>query len=94
MFKVIWLVKFRKDMDPADVRKWWRYDHSKVAADTPGMVRYVQSHWTAPLESTNFLTREGEKAFDGHAEHWFESRESYEAAMASDQWKICAEDWT
>jgi hypothetical protein len=29
----------------------------------------------------------GTRAFDGHAEHWFESRESYEAAMASEQWR-------
>lgn len=92
MYKVIWLVKFRKDLDPNDVRGWWREHHSKVAAATPGMVRYVQNHWMQPLDPETFLPRTGEMAFDGHAEHWFDSCESYEAAMASEQWQLTQED--
>ncbi len=92
MHKVIWLVKFRKDKDPNEVRTWWREHHSKVAAATPGMVRYVQNHWTAPLDPTTFLSTGGDTRFDGHAEHWFESRETYEAAMASEQWQRTQED--
>jgi len=30
--------------------------------------------------------------FDGHAEHWFADRESYERGMASEEWKRTRED--
>ena len=93
MYKVIWLVKFRKDMDRQEVLRWWRGHHGDLAGATPGMVRYVQNHWVAPLDPATQMPRMGaEPAFDGHAEHWFESREAYEAAMASDVWKETQED--
>jgi uncharacterized protein (TIGR02118 family) len=93
MYKVIWLVKFRPDMERDEVLRWWRGHHGDVAAQTPGMVRYVQNHWVAPLDSATQLPLPGaEPHFDGHAEHWFESREAYERAMASDEWKRTRED--
>ena len=76
MYKVIWLVRFRRDVPREDVLAWWRGPHAALAAATPGMVRYVQSHWLAPLDPATCLPRAGESPeFDGHAEHWFESRE-------------------
>jgi uncharacterized protein (TIGR02118 family) len=93
VFKVIWLVKFRKDMDRDEVLRWWRGHHGDMAAKTPGMVRYVQSHWLAPIDPATQMPIEGaEPQFDGHAEHWFETRETYEAAMASEEWKQTQED--
>ena len=87
MYKVIWLVKFRQDMPQEDVVRWWREEHGPLAAKTPGMVKYVQNHWLDPLESEGFLVDpDGERAFDGHAEHWFETLETYKAAMASPEW--------
>src|SRR5262249_42143020 len=81
MYKVIWLVKFRADMERDEVLRWWRGHHGDVAAQTPGMVRYVQNHWVAPLDQATQLPVAGaEPRFDGHAEHWFESREAYERA--------------
>ena len=86
-------MKFRRDKDPADVLRWWRGEHAALAASTPGMVRYVQSYWQEPLDpDTSLPIPGGEPAFDGHAEHWFESRESYELAMASPEWKRTVED--
>jgi uncharacterized protein (TIGR02118 family) len=88
MYKVIWLVKFRKDMEREEVLQWWRGRHGDLAGATPGMIRYVQNHWVSPLDqATQLPVAGGEPAFDGHAEHWFESREAYEAAMQSDEWK-------
>lgn len=84
--KVIWLVKFRQDMPREDVVRWWREEHGPLAAKTPGMVRYVQNHWTSPLDASTFLEVPGAPHFDGHAEHWFEDLASYEKAMASDEW--------
>jgi uncharacterized protein (TIGR02118 family) len=92
MYKVIWLVKFRKDMDRDEVLAWWRGHHAEVAKATPGMIGYVQSHWAAPLDPATQMPTDGEPAFDGHAEHWFESREAYERAMASDEWKRTQDD--
>ena len=92
MYKVIWLVKFRQEMARDEVLRWWRGHHGDLAAKTPGMVRYVQNHWVAPLDHGTQLAVPGEPAFDGHAEHWFESREAYEAAMVSDVWKETQED--
>jgi uncharacterized protein (TIGR02118 family) len=94
MYKVIWLVKVRKDMERDDVLRWWRGQHGDLAKATPGMIRYVQNHWVAPLDPATQLAVPGaqEPAFDGHAEHWFESRETYEAAMRSDEWKKTQED--
>jgi uncharacterized protein (TIGR02118 family) len=88
VYKVIWLVKFRKDIPREEVLHWWRGHHGDLAKEAPGMVRYVQNHWVAPLHGeTQFEISGAEPHFDGHAEHWFESREAYEAAMISDQWR-------
>ena len=91
MYKVIWLVKFRQDVPRDEVLRWWRGRHGEIAARTPGMARYVQSHWTAGLDPATQLPA-GPPAFDGHAEHWFPSKEAYEAAMASDEWRETQED--
>ena len=93
MFKVIWLVRFRRDVPREDVLAWWRGPHAALAAATPGMVRYVQSHWLAPLDLGTSQPVDGaDPAFDGHAEHWFESREAYDAAMASEEWALTRAD--
>ena len=93
MYKVVWLVKFRRDMPREDVLRWWRGQHAAIAKETPGMVRYVQNHWVAPLDPATALPDHGrEPVFDGHAEHWFESREAYELAMTSDAWQRTQED--
>ena len=93
MYKVIWLVKFRKDVPRDQVLHWWRGHHGDLAAKTPGMVRYVQSHWYAPLDNATHREIPGaEPRFDGHAEHWFASADAYETAMASDQWRKTLED--
>ena len=89
MYKVIWLVKFRKDLPKEDVLAWWRGRHGDLAKATPGMVRYVQNYWAAPLDRGSQLEDpNAEPAFDGHAEHWFESREAYEQAIQSEEWKL------
>ena len=88
LYKVVWLVKFRQDMPREDVLRWWRGQHAAIAKETPGMVRYVQNHWIAPLDPATALPdHEREPVFDGHAEHRFESREAYELAMTSDAWQ-------
>ena len=55
MYKVIWLVKFRKDMERDEVLRWWRGRHGDLAGATPGMIRYVQNHWVSPLDPATQL---------------------------------------
>jgi hypothetical protein len=93
VYKVIWLVKFRKDVPKEEVLAWWRGRHGDLAKATPGMIRYVQSYWASALDhQTQLEDPSSEPAFDGHAGHWFESREAYEAAMQSEEWRLTQED--
>jgi uncharacterized protein (TIGR02118 family) len=91
VYKVIWLAKFRSDLPRDEVLTWWRGHHAKLAKATPGMLRYVQSHWTQALDPATHQPG-GPPTFDGHAEHWFADKQSYDAAMASPEWKLTLED--
>jgi len=92
VYKVIWLTKFRSDMPREEVLAWWRGPHADLAKATPGMIRYVQSYWTSALDDDTQLATGEPGYFDGHAEHWFPDRQSYEAAMSSPEWKACRAD--
>ena len=92
MYKVIWLTKFRQDIPRDEVLAWWRGPHADLAKATPGMVRYVQSYWVSALDDDTQLTTGALGAYDGHAEHWFPDRASYERAMLSEEWKRCRAD--
>ena len=87
MFKVIWLAKFRTDIPREEVLRWWRGHHAELAKATPGMLRYVQSHWVESLDPNNHQPN-GTPVYDGHAEHWFADREAYDKAMSSNEWKL------
>jgi uncharacterized protein (TIGR02118 family) len=89
MVKVIWLLRFREDMDPEDVRKWWRTDHGALALKVPGLRRYVQNHLMDPLEEAR---AEAGMPFQGMVEVWFDDLDSYNAAMASPEWKALEAD--
>lgn len=89
MIKVIFLLKFRSDLDKADVRRWWLNDHGALALRNLGMKRYVQNHWIAPIDAEHAA---GGMPYDGCVEVWFEDREAYEATMASPEWKALEED--
>jgi uncharacterized protein (TIGR02118 family) len=91
MYKVIWLTKFRPDLPREQVLEWWRGHHGDVAKATPGMLRYVQSHWVSALDPATHQPK-GAPNFDGHAEHWFENKAAYDAAMASPEWAFAQVD--
>ena len=87
MYKVIWLAKFQPDVPREQVLEWWRGHHAALAKATPGMLRYVQSYWVEALDAKTQQPAGKPGLYDGHAEHWFESKEAYDAAMASPEWK-------
>lgn len=89
MVKVIFLLKFRKDLDPEEVRRWWRTDHGALALKNTRMKRYVQNHWVSPIAEEH--AADG-MPYQGCVEVWFESMADYEATMASPEWKALEED--
>jgi uncharacterized protein (TIGR02118 family) len=89
MIKVIFLMKFRRDLDPDDVRRWWLNDHGALALRNMGMRRYVQNHFIGPVAEEH---AEGGIDFDGCVEVWFDDREAFERTLASPEWKALEED--
>ncbi len=89
MIKVIFLLKFREDKDPEEVREWWRTSHGALALRNLGMKRYVQNHWIAPIEAEHAA---GGMPYQGCVEVWFEDKEAYRRTMASPEWKALEDD--
>ena len=89
MIKVIFLLKFRSDLDKADVRRWWLNEHGELALRNLGMKRYVQNHWIAPIDPAHAA---GGMPYDGCVEVWWEDEEAYRRTMASPEWKALEED--
>ena len=65
----------REDMSFEEFCRYWREVHGPLAAQLPGLVRYVQRHVKEP--STEF-------GIDGFALLDYESAEAMEAAWASE----------
>ena len=85
MYKCVWMIKFRPELDPDEVREAWRTSHAALALKIPGIRRYVQNHWVAgPMGA--------ERTYDGTVDCWFDSRESFEAAWTSPEWQALLED--
>jgi uncharacterized protein (TIGR02118 family) len=85
MYKCVWLIKFRPELDPEEVRTRWRTSHGDLALKVPGILRYVQNHWVeSPMGS--------ERTYDGTVDCWFDTKESFEAAWTSPEWKTLIED--
>jgi uncharacterized protein (TIGR02118 family) len=70
MIKLIVAIKRNPAMSPAEFHHYWRTEHAAKVRSIPAhklIRRYVQAH-TLASEYAN-----GEPAFDGTAELWFES---------------------
>lgn len=80
MFKAIILLKRRDDMSSAEFENWWFSEHAPLAARLDGVRKIV------------FNKAEDGGAFDGVSELWFDSREAFDAAYATDHGKAVAAD--
>ena len=85
MYKCVFLIKFRPELDPQEVRQAWRTSHGALALKVPGITRYVQNHW---VETPTDCAR----SYDGSVDCWFEDRDSFAASMASPEWAALLED--
>lgn len=83
MFKAMILLTRRDDMTPEAFRAWLLDEHAPLAAQLPGIRRLVYN-----------LVDEGRDAagVDGIAELWFDSREAFDAAYATEVGRAVAAD--
>jgi len=83
MIKAMILLTRRADMTHEEFVKWWLVDHVALAEALPGVRRVVLN-----------VVDEGfdEAGIDGISELWFDSREDFDAAYASEVGKATAAD--
>ena len=80
MFKAIILLARRTDMSAAEFRSWWLEEHAPLAAQLPG-VRRIVFNVVADADDV-----------DGVSELWFDSREAFDAAYATELGRHVAAD--
>lgn len=82
MFKAMILLKRRDDMSPAQFADWWLGAHAPLARALPGLrgARF------------NLVEGDGSGPVDGVSELWFDSREAFDAAYATEHGKRVAAD--
>ena len=78
-FKVLWMVRFRPDLDRDYADRYWLNTHGAIFKSLD-IDRYVQNH---VVESTIDGASVG---FDGFSECWFADRAAFELAMSSPEW--------
>lgn len=82
MFKAIILLKKKSEVSSKEFKSWWINSHSPKASKLPKIRKLC----------FNLVINDGDKAYDGVAEQWFDSKEDFENAYASDIGKAVAED--
>jgi uncharacterized protein (TIGR02118 family) len=84
-FKVVWMVRFRPDLDRDAADSHWLNTHGSIFKSLD-IDRYVQNH---VVESAI----EGEQVgFDGFSECWFKDEEQFLRAVNSPTWAEAVED--
>jgi len=81
MFKAIILLSRKQGTTTEEFRRWWLGPHAELARGLPG------------LRGLRFnVVESDDSAYDGISELWFDSREAFEAAYASDHGQRVAAD--
>lgn len=81
MFKAVILLTRAEEATHEEFVSWWLDEHSVLARELPGLRRLV------------FNAVESEEApYDGISELWFDSREDFEAAYATEHGQAVAAD--
>ncbi len=85
MLKAVILLTRRPELSRDDFRRWWLDEHAPMARQLPGCCRLV----------FNVVEPEAgaaEPPCDGISELWFDSREAFDAAYATELGKRVAAD--
>ena len=93
MFKAIILLTRGADQSPEDFRRWWLEEHAPLARQLPGLRGLVFNLVSVDL-NTDATTPPGGSPlpYDGVSELWFDSREAFDAAYATELGKQVASD--
>jgi uncharacterized protein (TIGR02118 family) len=81
MFKAVILLTRKPEISPAQFRAWMLEEHAPLARALPGLRRLV----------FNIVEME-DPAYDGISELWFDTREAFDAAYATEIGKRVAGD--
>ena len=81
MFKAMILLKKKEQLSQREFRNWWLGEHSKLAIQLPGLRKLCFN----PVNGESPL-------YDGVAELWFDSEESFTEAYQTDLGKSVAAD--
>jgi uncharacterized protein (TIGR02118 family) len=88
-FKVVWIVRFKEDMNRAEASTYWRQVHGPIFKSLD-IDRYVQNHAVAPVggggEARDPLR------FDGFSECWFKDEAQFFHAVESPTWAEAVAD--
>lgn len=71
MIKLIVAVRRRAGMSPEDFQDHWRNRHATLVKDSPATAKYVRKYVQCHTMLDEYA--QGEVAFDGTAELWFDS---------------------
>ena len=80
MYKVIILLRRADTMTHDEFAQWWLVEHAPMARQLPNVRRIC------------FNLCDADSPYDGVSELWFDSREHFDAAYASDIGKAVAAD--
>ena len=86
MVKTITFIKRKPGMSVEEFGNYWRNKHAPIVLKLPGLRRYVQCH-TIPSGYRN-----GEPAYDGVAEVWFDSTDAMRATGATPEYRAVRAD--
>ena len=85
MYKVTFLLRYRKDLAREEVVREWMGSHGELALTLPGLRRYVQNDWSAaPMGH--------ERLYDGSVDLWFDDEEAFNASFVGPVGQAMLED--
>jgi uncharacterized protein (TIGR02118 family) len=86
MVKAVFTLARRPGLTLPEFSQHWRDVHGPLAAELPGLRRYVQNHAIAEAYSFRDMTH------DGFAEMWFDDFSVFQRALQSSEWQAVRDD--
>ena len=90
--KLVFIMRFREDIDRDEAARHWREVHGPLALAQPGVIRYVQNLVTGAIGDGGAIGPPQDARFDGLAEVWFEDESFWSEAYASKAWQASYRD--
>jgi uncharacterized protein (TIGR02118 family) len=92
--KLVFCLRRLPHLTREEFQRYWREEHAPLVrkhAPTLGIKRYVQTHTLdTPMNQATAASRSAPEEYDGVAELWWESLESYAQSTATDEGRQAA----